>query len=177
MTRQKSDRRIVAKDDRKVVPTWGPDVLRGARATTVAKQTVQLSLGFGTAEDQGAQALRADGGAVTHLRKTATRAAPKPNSKKEQVRSATMEEVASGLGQTQSNSQAHQTRYSPKDGMAQHLRWQKSIWVLSHAPAVDRALRNAYFAERGFVSLKVGKFREHCRPGTAQAGAGINVRS
>lgn len=29
----------------------------------------------------------------------------------------------------------------------------KSLWVLSHDPAVDRALRNAYFAERGLVSL------------------------
>jgi group II intron reverse transcriptase/maturase len=30
----------------------------------------------------------------------------------------------------------------------------KSIWRLSHSPAVDRGLRNAYFAERGLVSLK-----------------------
>jgi RNA-directed DNA polymerase len=29
----------------------------------------------------------------------------------------------------------------------------KSWWALSHAPAVDRGLRNAYFAERGLVSL------------------------
>ena len=29
----------------------------------------------------------------------------------------------------------------------------KSIWNLSHDPAIDRALRNAYFAERGLVSL------------------------
>jgi group II intron reverse transcriptase/maturase len=34
----------------------------------------------------------------------------------------------------------------------------KSIWALSHDPAVDRALRNAYFAERGLVSL-LEKFR------------------
>ncbi|MCB9758915.1 MAG: group II intron reverse transcriptase/maturase [Alphaproteobacteria bacterium] len=30
----------------------------------------------------------------------------------------------------------------------------KSLWPLSHDPAVDRALRNAYFAERGLVSLE-----------------------
>jgi len=30
----------------------------------------------------------------------------------------------------------------------------KSLWKLSHSPAVERALRNAYFAERGLVSLK-----------------------
>lgn len=29
----------------------------------------------------------------------------------------------------------------------------KSLWALSHDPAVDRGLRNAYFAERGLVSL------------------------
>jgi RNA-directed DNA polymerase len=29
----------------------------------------------------------------------------------------------------------------------------KSLWTLSHDAAVDRALRNAYFAERGLVSL------------------------
>lgn len=29
----------------------------------------------------------------------------------------------------------------------------KSIWTLSHSPVVERALRNAYFAERGLVSL------------------------
>jgi group II intron reverse transcriptase/maturase len=34
----------------------------------------------------------------------------------------------------------------------------KSIWALSHDPAVDRGLRNAYFAERGLVSL-LGRFR------------------
>jgi group II intron reverse transcriptase/maturase len=30
----------------------------------------------------------------------------------------------------------------------------KSLWALSHAPAVDRGLRNAYFAERGLVPLE-----------------------
>lgn len=29
----------------------------------------------------------------------------------------------------------------------------KSLWALSHSPVVDRALRNAYFAERGLISL------------------------
>jgi hypothetical protein len=35
----------------------------------------------------------------------------------------------------------------------------KSIWALSHSPVVDRGLRNAYFANRGLVSL-LGQFRE-----------------
>jgi group II intron reverse transcriptase/maturase len=30
----------------------------------------------------------------------------------------------------------------------------KSLWALSHDPAVERGLRNAYFAERGLVSLR-----------------------
>lgn len=30
----------------------------------------------------------------------------------------------------------------------------KSLWALSHVSAVDRGLRNAYFAERGLVSLR-----------------------
>ena len=29
----------------------------------------------------------------------------------------------------------------------------RSWWALSHSPVVERALRNAYFAERGLVSL------------------------
>lgn len=36
----------------------------------------------------------------------------------------------------------------------------KSFWALSHAPAVDRGLHNAYFAERGLVSLKE-RWRAH----------------
>jgi len=35
----------------------------------------------------------------------------------------------------------------------------KSLWALSHDPAVDRGLRNAYFAERGLISLK-GRFED-----------------
>jgi hypothetical protein len=32
-------------------------------------------------------------------------------------------------------------------------RGRKGLWSLSHSPAVDRGLRNAYFAERGLVSV------------------------
>jgi hypothetical protein len=35
-----------------------------------------------------------------------------------------------------------------------------SRWALSHTPAVDRGLRNAYFAERGLVSL-AQRWRAH----------------
>jgi group II intron reverse transcriptase/maturase len=50
-----------------------------------------------------------------------------------------------------------------KLGVASSTAWRtvyrgrKSLWALSHTPAVDRALRNAYFAERGLVSL-VGRW-------------------
>jgi RNA-directed DNA polymerase len=38
----------------------------------------------------------------------------------------------------------------------------KSTWALSHAPAVDHGLRNAYFAKRGLVS--VAKLHQARRP-------------
>jgi RNA-directed DNA polymerase len=46
-----------------------------------------------------------------------------------------------------------------KLGVNRRLAWngvyqgRRSRWALSHSPAVDRGLRNAYFAERGLVSL------------------------
>jgi RNA-directed DNA polymerase len=46
-----------------------------------------------------------------------------------------------------------------KLGVKPHTAWRnvyggrKSLWALSHSPAVDRGLRNAFFAERGLVSL------------------------
>jgi RNA-directed DNA polymerase len=46
-----------------------------------------------------------------------------------------------------------------KLGVAPRTAWRctyegrKSLWALSHSPAVDRGLRNAYFAERGLVSV------------------------
>ena len=42
-----------------------------------------------------------------------------------------------------------------------------SLWVLSHSPAVDRGLRNAYFAERGLVSIAT-HWRQHPRSIGAQ---------
>lgn len=42
----------------------------------------------------------------------------------------------------------------PKTAWRRIYEGRKSLWVLSHDPAVERGLRNAYFAERGLVSLK-----------------------
>jgi RNA-directed DNA polymerase len=50
-------------------------------------------------------------------------------------------------------------------GIRRKTAWQRlyegrqSIWALSHNPAVDRGLRNAYFAKRGLVSL-LERFRK-----------------
>jgi group II intron reverse transcriptase/maturase len=48
----------------------------------------------------------------------------------------------------------------------------QSIWALSHNPAVDRGLRNAYFAERGLVSL-LGRFRKIWATVNAPAQLGL----
>jgi group II intron reverse transcriptase/maturase len=46
-------------------------------------------------------------------------------------------------------------------GVSPRLAWRtayvgrKSVWAMSHMPAIDRGLRNAYFAERGLMSLAV----------------------
>lgn len=39
-------------------------------------------------------------------------------------------------------------------GVASRLWGRKSTWALAHDAAVDRGLRNAYFAERGLMSLQ-----------------------
>jgi group II intron reverse transcriptase/maturase len=41
----------------------------------------------------------------------------------------------------------------PKTAWRRVYEGRKALWALSHDPAVDRGLRNAYFAERGLVSL------------------------
>ena len=42
---------------------------------------------------------------------------------------------------------------SPKTAWNSVYRRKQSLWALSHIPAVERGLRNAFFAERGLVSL------------------------
>ncbi len=41
----------------------------------------------------------------------------------------------------------------PKTAWRSVYKGHKSLWALSHVPAVERGLRNAYFAERGLVSI------------------------
>lgn len=45
-------------------------------------------------------------------------------------------------------------RVAPKTAWRKVYEGRKSLWALSHTSAVDRGLRNAYFAERGLVSLQ-----------------------
>ncbi len=51
----------------------------------------------------------------------------------------------------------------PKTAWRNVYQGRKSLWALSHSPAVDRALHNAYFAKRGLVSLRQ-KWREKHAP-------------
>ena len=44
----------------------------------------------------------------------------------------------------------------PKTAWSRVYEGRQSLWALSHNSAVDRGLRNAYFAERGLVSLAAG---------------------
>ncbi len=42
----------------------------------------------------------------------------------------------------------------PKTAWRRVYEGRKSLWALSHDPAVDRGLRNVYFTKRGLVSLQ-----------------------
>ena len=55
--------------------------------------------------------------------------------------------------QTYDGTEAHPSGVKAKTAWRSIYGGRKSLWALSHSPAVDRGLRNAYFAERGLVSL------------------------
>ena len=52
---------------------------------------------------------------------------------------------------------------NPKTAWRNVYEQRKSLWALSHSPAVNRGLCNAYFAERGLISLEQ-RWREAQRP-------------
>lgn len=63
----------------------------------------------------------------------------------------------------------------PKTAWRNVYKGRQSLWALSHNPAVDRGLRNAYFAERGLVSLRE-RWRERTSPAIdapVQLGLGL----
>ena len=51
----------------------------------------------------------------------------------------------------------------PKTAWRNVYEGRKSLWALSHDPAVERGLRNAYFADRGLVTL-LGRFKATWAP-------------
>lgn len=177
MARQIKEDRAVPEGRRKTVPTRA-EQREGGRAIPVNEEAGQLELRIETAEE-AARAVT-DGGSAFSQRKAGPRAEPKSKRKDEQVPSVTMEEVARGLRQAFQTLDAHIRRrlraiqlkhWKTKRTIARRLirlgirrqtAWRrvyegrKSLWALSHAPVVDRALRNAYFAERGLLSLTDG---------------------
>jgi len=95
--RQKSDRCVLAEGTRKFAQTQNRKVQGGAKATTVTKETRQLNLRFGTAENRGDIKPRVVDEVAMNLRLAATCAAPLPNNKRETISSATIEEVVKRL--------------------------------------------------------------------------------
>lgn len=145
MTRQKSDGRVVPEGRRKPISTRRVECDGGGKATTVEQQEGQLWLLLGTAERAPAQADASDGGAARGGPRAASHAAPKPRSKAEKTQPVTME-----IGLRVKPKMAWQAVYSGR----------RSLWALSHSAAVDKALRNAHWAELGLESL-AARWKQH----------------
>lgn len=95
MTQQKSERRVVPEASRKRGQNQEVEQPGGGKAALVSKQTKQLGLPFGTAEES-AQA-ETDGKAALARAKAAMRAEPKPKSREKKVSSAMMEVASERL--------------------------------------------------------------------------------
>jgi hypothetical protein len=99
MARQKSEDRIRPQGRRKATVTQGVECPGGGKAVPVNEQAKQLELRFETAEETERERKVADGEAVRHRRRSATRAEPKSKSKNGKVLPATMEEVVERLSE------------------------------------------------------------------------------
>lgn len=97
MARQINEDPAVLQGPRKVVVTQRNELSGGGKRVPVNEQMWQPALPFTTAENSGARAKEAIGGAVRPRRRSATHAAPKVRGKKRKTTSATMEEVTSCL--------------------------------------------------------------------------------
>lgn len=97
MARQSNEDPRVLQGRRKAVVTQGVERPGGGKGVPVNQRARQLGLCFGTAEDPEPEGEGADDGAESTQSDSATHAVPKPEHKKGQVVSATMEEVASNL--------------------------------------------------------------------------------
>ena len=137
MAPQKSEDRIVPEERRKPFPTRGPEQPGGGKAVPVKEEDRQLKLAFVPAENplnpSGAQRVDVADRSAKKAHKV-----PQAKVKLGRVDPARMDRL----------------------GVPKKTAWRgvykerKLIWALSHSPAVDRGLRNAYFAERGLVSLR-----------------------
>jgi|HubBroStandDraft_6_1064221.scaffolds.fasta_scaffold135377_1 RNA-directed DNA polymerase len=125
MARQKSEDRIVPEGRRKAVPTRSIERPAGGRAVPVDERTGQLGLFTGTAEDQAAQAVWADGEAGRGVPLPAASAVPKPVNKEERTPSVTMEEVTERLREAFQNVAANRGAPGPDrqsiDQVREHL--------------------------------------------------------
>ena len=125
MARQKSEDRTVPEGRRKAVPTRGIERSAGGKAVPVDERTGQLGLFTGTAEDQAAQVVRADGEAGGGAPLPAASAVPKPVNKEQRVPSATMEEVTERLREAFQNVAANRGAPGPDgqsiDQVREHL--------------------------------------------------------
>jgi hypothetical protein len=82
---------------------------------------------------------------------------PKAKGKLSQVDPASMEEVVERLEEA-FDKRLVLLGVKPATAWRRVYQGRQSLWTLSHDPAVDRGLRNAYFAKRGLVSW-LGTFR------------------
>lgn len=131
MGREKSDGRMVPEGRRKTVEIAAAQ--RGGKATTASQSAEQLELFHATADSPKGDVDGADIG----LPVSATLAVPKSwNTTSKRLPAMTIR-----LG------------VKPATAWRSLYREHRSWWALSHCSAVDRGLRNAYFAERGLVSI------------------------
>ncbi len=135
MTRQKSERRVVATSTRKRRMPQTVEPAAAVNAAPVNKQTRQLTLHLGTAELLAGQTERAVGGAAADLSAAAPFAVPKPRSNTEHVSSATMEAVCQRLDDALQNVGRNQGAPGP-DGQSVTL-------VRQHWPALRISLTAA----------------------------------
>jgi len=158
MTQQRNEDRAVPKGRRKVEagregkPQGRPSPRIG-KTVPVNEQWIQPGLPFETAEDPADAG--ASGGPDSNPREPEPYEAPKSEDKDEYVSLVTMESVTRMLGKSKRSIAIQLIRL----GVSRKTAWRsvydgrKSLWALSHSPAVDRGLCNAYFAKRGLVSI------------------------
>ncbi len=147
MTRQNNEDPALPQGIRKSAETRTVESVGGGKWVPVNKEMRQLALNFESAENPKAFASGVVGGSAGGQISAAPCAALLSKSTAKRALSATMKRrstiarrlIALGVKRTTAWRRVYQGR--------------KSLWALSHDPAVDRAPRNAYFAKRGFEPI------------------------